>query len=164
MTLADFALLVNASPKWVLNTRAVLGPGVRYTVAAAERLALVRLLNRDFAVPLPRAWTLAREALAKTPAQSGLAECPSEDGIVSVSVDVQRLRSAIATRRSLIANMPPQRRAGRKPKRSPNPLAAAKRYGLDMTLCQANFLRTPAKRLGQLDGMVAFSQNVRRMP
>lgn len=164
MTLADFALLVNASPKWVLNTRAVLGPGIRYTVPVAERLALVRLLNRDFAITLPRAWALAGEALSKTPDPSGVVECPAEDGIVSVSVDVQRLRAAIAVRRSLLTTMPRRRRAGRKPERQSNALAAAQRYGFDVTLWQANFMRTPAERLGQLDGMMAFSQNVRRKP
>ena len=162
MTLADFALLVNASPKWVLNTRAVLGPGIRYTTAVAERLALARLLNRAFEIPMPRAWTLAGEALRTTPGPSGLIEFPAEYGIVKLSVDVQRLRAAIATRRSLLVTMPPRRRAGRKPKRQANPITAATRYGIDVTLLQANLGRGHAERLRQLDGMATCRTHVRR--
>lgn len=163
MTLADFALLVDASPKWVLNTRAVLGPGVRYTVAVAERLALVRLLNRDLAIPLPRAWALAGESLARTTGSSRQVEFPVGDGTVNLSVDVHRLRSAIATRRSLLATMPPRRRTGRRPKRQSNPLAAAREYGLDVTLLQANLARRPTERLRQLDAMAAFRSHVHRV-
>jgi len=163
MTLADFAVLVDASPKWVLNTRAVLGPGLRYTVAVAERLALVKALNRDLAISLPRAWALAGEALAKTPDPSGLVNFVAGDGTANLAVDIHRLRSAISTRRSQLANMPQQRRAGRKSKRQSNPLTAARRYGLDVTLLQANLSRGPAERLRQLDAMAAFRSHVHRM-
>ena len=163
MTLADFAVLVDASPKWVLNTRAVLGPGIRYTVAVAERLSLVRTLNRDLAISLPRAWALAGEALARTPDPSGLVNFVAGDGTANLTIDIDRLCSAISTRRSLLTTMPPGRRVGRKPKRRSNPLTAARRYGLDVTLLQANLSRHPAERLRQLDAMAAFRSRVRRM-
>jgi hypothetical protein len=164
VTLADFALLVDATRKWVLNTRAVLGSGVRYSLAVAERMALVRVLNRDLSVPLPRAWDLAGDALAESSSASGLIECQIGGGSVSLSIDVRRLRSALATRRSLLSTMPPRRRAGRKPKRVADPLAAAREYGLDVTLLEANLARHPAQRLRQLDDMAAFTANVRRGP
>ena len=162
MTLAEFALLVDASPKWVLNTRAVLGPAIRYSLAVAERLALARLLNRDLAILLPRAWTLAGEAVAKPPGPSGRVEFPAGDGTLNLSVDLKLLRSAIATRRSQIANMPVRQRAGRKPKRDAA-LSAAKRYGLDVSLIEANLARPPVERLRQLDAMAAFRIAVRRV-
>lgn len=105
---------------------------------------------------------MAGEVLRTTPGPSGLVDLPAEDGIVKLSVDVQRLRAAIATRRSLLVTMPSRRRAGRKPKRQANPVTVASRYGLDVTLLQANLGRGHAERLRQLDGMAAFSKNVRR--
>ena len=161
MTLAEFRLLVGAPAKWVLNARALLGSGMRYSVAAAERLALTRLLNSDLGIPLPLAWTMAGSVLAG-PAAPGSARLIGSDGILEVTIDVERLRSAIATRRAELVNLPPRRRAGRKPGRPSNPVAAAREYGFDVTLLEANLKRTPLQRLRQLDGMMAFSRSVRR--
>ena len=162
MTLAEFALLVDATPKWVLNTRAVLGSSVRYSVAIAERLALVRLLNRDLSIPLPRAWELAGAALTHTSGPSGMFELVAGDGTVTLAIAVHRIRAAIATRRSQLATMPPRLQAGRKPKRPPNSLMAARRYGLDLSLLRANVARRPDERLRQLDAMASFRSRVRR--
>ena len=161
MTLAEFALLVDARPKWVLNTRAILGSGVRYTVAVAERLALARVLNRDLSIPLPRVWELAGEALASGGKSF---EFTAGDGTATLAIDLNRLRAAVATRRSLFAEMPARRRVGRKPKRAANPLVAARNYGLDVTLLQANLARHPSVRLRQLDDMAAFRSRVHRKP
>jgi hypothetical protein len=156
MTLAEFAILVDAPAKWVLNTNALLGFDARYTLEGAERMALVRVLNREFSIALPRALELADIALH--------ASAPKRDeyGVVRFLVDVPRLRAALATRRSQLANQHTRRRAGRKPGRVA-PIAAAKRYGLDVTLLQANLERHPTERLRQLDGMMAFSKAVRRV-
>lgn len=162
MTLAEFAVLVDASPKWVLNTRAVLGPVIRYTMPVAERLALMRQLNRELAIPQPHAWWLAGSALAKPPDDSGRVELSAGDGTLNLTIDVRRLQSAIVTRRSVVASMPARRRAGRKPKRQANAVTAATHYGFDVTLIHANLARTPLQRLRQLDGMVAFRAQVRR--
>ena len=161
MQLAEFALLVDADPKWVLNTRAILGRGVRYTVEAAERVALVRILNRELGIPLPAAWELAGNALTRTEPK-GVFEQASSGEIVTLTIDVRRLRAAVATRRSQLATMHGSKRAGRKPKRALNALEAARRYGLDVTLLQANLARSPKVRLRQLDGMAALPTLVRR--
>ena len=164
MTLTDFALLVDAPPKWVLNTRAILGPGVRYTVPIAERLALVRVLNRDLGIALPRAWSLAGAALLRPVGQSNVVSVVAGDGLVTLEIDVHRLQAALATRRSQLATMHEPRRAGRKPSRSSNPVFAAQRHGLDVSLLQANLKRSPSERLRQLDAMASFSSRVRRKP
>jgi hypothetical protein len=153
MTLAEFATLVDAPTKWVLNTNALLGFDAQYKLEDAEHLALIRVLNRDFSIALPRALELARTVLQST----GQGD---ESGIVQLLVDVTRLRAAIATRRSQLATQHAPRRAGRKPGRVA-PIAAAKRYGLDITLLQDNLTRRPIERLRQLDGMMAFSKAVR---
>jgi hypothetical protein len=160
MVLADFSLLVDAPPKWVLNTRAVLGAGVRYSLAVAERLALARVLNRDLAIPLPKAWELAGSALG--PVASDTVEFTAGDGTVTVIVDLYRLRAALAVRRAELATMSPRRRAGRKPRRTSDALAAAERYGLDIGLLKANLTRSPDERLRQLDAMGSFRSRVRR--
>ena len=95
MTLAEFSLLVDAPPKWVLNARATIGRAPAYSVAAAEQLAIVRVLNRDFAVPLPRAWRLAGESLS-TGTFGGPVRFIGSDGTVALEIDVTRIRSAIS--------------------------------------------------------------------
>ena len=160
MVLGDFSLLVDAPPKWVLNTRAILGLGMRYSIAVAERLALVRVLNRDLSVPLPKAWELAGSALLQ--GASDTVEFAAGDGTVTVVVDLYRLRAAVAVRRAELAIMSPRRRAGRKPGRSSDPLAAAEHYGLDIGLLKANLARQPDERLRQLDAMASFRSRVRR--
>ncbi len=162
MTLAEFSLLVDATPKWVLNTRAVLGSGVRYSVAIAERLALVRVLNRDLSIPLPRAWELAGAALTHAPLPSGEFALVAGDGTVTLAIDVHRVRAAIATRRSQLVSMPPRLQSGRRPKRPSNSLTAARRHGLDISLLKANVARRPDERLRQLDAMASFRSRVRR--
>ena len=161
MRLAEFALLVDADPKWVLNTRALLGRRFRYSVEAAERLALVRQLNRELRTPLPAAWELAGKALAHADTESVFEEATS-DGVLTLRIDVGRVRAAVATRRSQVATMHRPRRPGRKPKRTSNAIEAARRYGLDVTLLRANLARTPKQRIRQLDGMAAFATAVRR--
>ena len=157
MTLAQFAILVDAPAKWVLNTNALLALGSRYTLEGAERMALLRILNRDFGIVLPKALELANIVL-----QSSEGEAEEAVGIVRLLVDLPRLRAAIATRRALLATQHAPRRAGRKGRRSA-PIAAARRYGIDVTLLQANLARSPTQRLRQLDGMVAFSSQFRRL-
>lgn len=161
MRLAEFALLVDANPKWVLNTRALLGRGVRYSVEVAERLALVRLLNREFGIQLPTAWQLAGKALTQTAAGEVFEE-RSEGGLVTLRIDVRGLGAVVATRRSQLATMHQPRRAGRKSKSARDPVENARQYGLDLSLLQANLNRTPMQRIRQLDGMAAFTKRVRR--
>ena len=157
MTLTEFAILVDSPPKWVLNTHAILGLSPEYTLEAAERLALIRILNRDLDIALLRARDLADSVLRGSPGTH------ETTGIAALAVDLPRLRAAISTRRSQVATQHSPRRAGRKPRRTA-PLKAARTYGIDLTLLQANLWRHPVDRLRQLDGMVAFSQAVRRMP
>jgi hypothetical protein len=156
VTLAEFSIVVDAPPKWVLNTRAILGLDSDYTVEAAEHLALVRALNRDFGIALPRASDLAVRALRSVT----VAAVPS--GFANLVIDVVRLRMAIATRLSLLSTQHAPRRAGRKPRRTA-PLSAAKRHGLDVTLLRANLALSPADRLRQLDAMASFRTRVRRV-
>ena len=159
MTLGQFAVLVGAEPKWILNARAVLGRDLRYSVSTAERLSLAQLLSSDFQIPLPRAWAIAGEALDH---DVDAYRVTTDDGLLSLEIDLARLRSAIAIRRSQLATTHQPRRAGRKPARRRDAIEAARRYGLDVTLLQANIERRPEERLRQLDDMAAFLSRVKR--
>lgn len=44
-----------------------------------------------------------------------------------------------------------------------DPLKAAREYGVDLSLLQANLRRTPAERLRQLDAMLSFVHRIRRV-
>lgn len=165
MTLAEFALLVDAEPKWVLNARQVLGRAIRYTVPVAEQLAITHLLQRSLQVSLAVSWVLARRTLAASEKETvpvPVRLAITADETITLSIDVHRLRSALNTRRSRVATMHAPRRAGRPARRTSSALRAAEEYGLDLSLLRANLNRSPAQRLRQLDGMVAFRKRVRR--
>lgn len=162
MTLAEFAILVDAPPKWVLNTRALLGSGLRYSLPVAERLAVVRRLNNHLLIPLPKAWTLAARLLEATADAHGDVRLEFGEGLIGLSLDVLHVRAAIAARRSRVATLHAPRRAGRKRRRVTDPLDAAERYGLDLGLMRANLARSPAARLRQLDAMARFRKQAKR--
>ena len=158
MTLAEFSLLVDAPPKWVLNTRALLRDTDPYSMRVAERLAIVRVLNAELGIPLARADRLARAAVTAR----SVTRVPLSDGTMTLEIDFGRIEAAVATRASQLATMHEPRRPGRRPGRSVAPVRAAERYGIDIGLLKSNLARSPAARLRQLDAMAAFRSRVRR--
>jgi hypothetical protein len=158
VTLAQFSRLVAAPSKWVLNARALLGLQEPYSAEAAEGLAIIRVLNSVFGMQLGTAAGVATQALD----HDETARIASPDGIVTVEVDMERLRSAVATRMSAVANTYAPRRPGPRPRRSRAPIDAAEQYGIDIGLLKANLARTPETRLRQLDAMASFRSRVRR--
>ncbi len=163
MTLAAFALLVDAAPKWILNASAVLHDAFRYSIPHAQRLAAARALQEGASMPLPRAWSLAGEAIPQyTRDRAPVTLTADPDATVSVTLDVHRILAAVSARLSRLRTMHSPRRRGRRSRAHRNPLRAAVEYGVDLSLLEANLRRTPAERLRQLDAMVAFSRSVRR--
>lgn len=163
MTLAQFALLVEASPKWVLNARAVLGGKVRYLLPVAQRVAIARALQAALGLPLPPAFKLAGEALqGYSGGKERVTVGDAGRGIVVTEVDVHRVLAAVNVRLSQLRTMHAPRQAGRPPKARRQALKVAEEYGVDLSLLAANLGRSPAERLRQLDGMVEFRRRVRR--
>jgi hypothetical protein len=70
----------------------------------------------------------------------------SADGSVQVSVDVARYQSTFMARLAASRRAQPQRR-GRPARRPSDPIAAARAYGIDISLLQSNLLRTPEERV-----------------
>lgn len=169
MTLGEFSLLVNVEPKWVLNASATLGGSLAYTLPAAKRLAVARALNQALGVPIPKAYELAAQILARYKAELPVTlrtegKAGELGDAVHTTVDVHRILAAVYTGLSRLRTAYAPRRRGRPVTARRDPVQAAAEYGLDLTLLSANLGRTPAQRLRQLDAMAGFRRHVRRRP
>ena len=161
MTLGEFAYVIDADPKWVLNAAAVLGDPLPYTLPAARRLVVARALNAEAGMPVGRAYRVAERALARYDGSRKTVALSSDDGSVTVTVDLYRLLASVSAGMSRLAVLYAPKQRGR-PIRHRNAIKAAQDYGLDLTLLEANLRRTPAERLRMLDQMVEFRRKVRR--
>lgn len=151
----------------MLNGHAVWGGSRAYSMPLARQLAVTHELQSALGIPLAVAFRVAGDALAAQPI-AGLTLVPVREGAdAMVAVDVARLLAAVEARASAWRAGYGARAAGRPPKtRRPSRTAALERardWGLDLSLVQANLRRTPEQRLRQLDAMVAFRRQVRRV-
>jgi len=144
----------------VQNARAALGLRKRYDLEGARRLGLARLLSQATHMPLRRAYGVAGKALQSWPERKEWAG-ENPDGSVRIVVDVERYLSAFATRLSLSRTYYLERRRGRPPNRVREPIAAAKAYGVDVSLLQESLKLTPEERVQRLDENVTFLKSVR---
>ncbi|HEY8106193.1 MAG TPA: hypothetical protein VIE46_08790 [Gemmatimonadales bacterium] len=148
MTLAAFAILVGAPPKWCQNALSVLGRPLRYTEPLARTLGLARLLEQH-GLSLKTAVDRATEALAVHPPAAVRWRDPS--AITGLRVDVPRYVSQFSLRQARLRDDPP-RGAGRPPaSRKGGGIRAAARYGLDLDALKAGLRLSPAERLVALD-------------
>jgi hypothetical protein len=163
VTLAEFAYLLDVSPKWVQNAAAALGGSLRYTLPSAQRMAVARALAETTGMPLPRAWGLAGRVLREFDGSSEPVQVSDELSPVDVTVDVFRILAAVNVGLSRLRTTYEPRRRGRPARARRNPIRAAEAYGLDLSLLAANLRRTPAERLRQLDAMADFRRRSRRV-
>jgi hypothetical protein len=163
MTPAEFALLLDADPKWVQNVAASLHRRLPPTVAVARRLAVARALTQALELPLPRAWELAALALrGYAGSDRPVTVAPAGPGIVTLTIEVHRILAGISARLSLLRTSYHPRQRGR-PRAPRDPLRAAREYGVDLSLLRSNLRLSQADRLRQLDRMAAFRRRVRRV-
>lgn len=160
MTLGQFAVIVGASPRWVQNARAVLGLRGRYADEEARRLGLARDIQDASGSSLRQAWRWARDALAAWPKQREWAH-GGQRGSVRLVVDLERYLSIYAVRLSLSRTRYAERRRGRPPRRPRDPIAAARAYGIDISLLVENLKRSPEERLRTLDEAHEFLRSAR---
>lgn len=148
MTLAAFAALVGAPPKWCQNALLVLGRPLRYTEPLARTLGLARLLEQH-GLPLKTAVARAAEALAVSPPAAVRWRDPS--AITGLRIDVPRYVTHFALRLARLRDDPP-RGAGRPPRApSAGGVRAAERHGLDLGALRAGLRHSPCERLTALD-------------
>ena len=150
MTLGQFATVVGAKPRWVQNAHAVLGLKARYNEARAKTLGLARQLNEQLRIPLVEAYPIARKAIAAWPAK-GVWEREDPTGIVTLRVDMARYLSGYAARLALARNWYAEKKRGRPRKSRKRGIAAAREYGIDLTLLEESLKRTPEERLRRLE-------------
>jgi hypothetical protein len=148
MTLAAFAHLVGATPKWCQNALAALGLPLRYDPALARALGLARILHQAHRLPLRAALDLARKALAAG-RDDGL-ERTDPARVATLAIDLRRYLTLFALRLAGVKSAPP-RRAGRPPRPRPGGRRAAEAYGLDLGALRAGLRVSPAERLRALD-------------
>lgn len=166
MTRTQFAKSVNADEKWVENTAALLKrPRTAYTPEEACWFGLVRLLTRDFAIPVLRAATFADDALREPPEARAVQLTASEDGIAVIVLDLARYYPSFTARLSSALHHTGPARLGRPQSsdqhRDRNPIARAEEYGIDLTLLREGLRLVPAERLARLDANVAFLRSLR---
>lgn len=149
VTLADFAVLTGATPRWCQNALQTLGLGFRYDPDLAQTLGLARLLQQHHGIALPRAMAVAEPALREGPRMSVRVDDPT--GATAILVDVPRYLTQFGLRSARLRADAPRRRG--RPWSTPTGggIAAAEAYGLDLGALRSGLRLTPAQRLRQLD-------------
>lgn len=162
MTLAQVAVSAAADMKWLRNSSALLRRRILYTAADSRWWGLVRLLTESLELPLTGA---ARAATASLSDETGVLVRFDRDPSHSASlqVDLARYGSVFLGNLSRALNHETPKRRGRPVGRSVGgPIAAAKRYGIDLGLLRSALDRTPAERLAMLEANAAFVRGMRK--
>lgn len=164
LTQEQFALAAGADEKWVENSARQLGCQLARTPAEARWLGLVRLLTRDFEIPVARAGKLAELALSHRPATPALTLAQSAGSVVALVVNLARYHSTFIASLSAALHHATPRRRGRPATelsgRAHDPVADAAAYGVDVSLLRESLRRTPAELLESLDEDVAFLADI----
>ncbi len=160
MTLGQFAVAVGAPARWVQNAYQALGIPARYTEDLARRLSFARTVKAACGMSLRQAFPLAEEALARWP-QHRTWELAGPDGVVRMTLDLERFLSDCTVRLSLARCWYAEKRRGRPPKKRRRGIAWAKWYGVDISLLEASLRLTPEQRLKRLDEAVEFFRKAR---
>ena len=163
MTLAQVAISAAADLKWLLNSSALLRRPIRRTASDSRWWGLVRLLTETLALPLNSAARAATASLADNDQRLiTFGSDPSHSA--SLQIDLERYGSVFLGNlsRALVHETP--KRRGRPVGRSRGgALAAAKRYGIDLSLIRSALERTPAERLAVLEANAAFVRGMRKL-
>ena len=164
LTRTQFAAAVRADEKWVENTSRVLGRRLAYTLAEARWMGVIRLLTRDFGIPIVRAGALADEALRHAPETRALSLAVSDEGAATLVIDLARYHSTFAAALSAAFSHGGGRRRGRPPSgrvHRGGALVAAESHGVDVSLLRAAMAQSPAERLARLDANAGFLRALR---
>ena len=148
LTPQGFARAVDADLKWVANTARLLGRALQRTEPDARRFAIVRILSRDFGLPLDAADRAATVVLAAPTAARTVTVRPLPDAPASLVIDAARLWSGFVARLSTARTLDVARRRGRPfgdKRRSARD--AARHFGIDIGTIQYALAHPPGERL-----------------
>lgn len=148
LTPQGFARAVDADLKWVANSARLLGHRLDRTEIEARRFAVIRILSRDFGVPLDAADRAAAAVMAAPAAARTVTVRPLPDAPASLVIDAARLWSGFIVRLSAARTLDLPRRRGRPfgdKRRSARD--AARHFGIDMGTIQFALSHEPGERL-----------------
>ena len=160
MTLGQFATAVGAPKRWVQNAFQALGLPAEYTPDLARRIRFAKVVKEACGMPLRQAFPLAPEALARWP-EHRTWELTGPEGVVRMSLDLERFLSDCTVRLSLARCWYAEQRRGRPPMKRRRGIAWARWYGVDVSLLEASLRLTPEQRLRRLDEAVEFFRSAR---
>jgi hypothetical protein len=160
MTPRQTAVAAASDLKWLTNSASLLGRRLRYTAEAARWWGLVRLLVDDLGLTLKAAAEAATAALGT--GKPGSAQETDSPRTVRIEFDLPRYESIFLANLSRALNQETPRRRGRVRANTGGPIAAARRYGVDIGLLRTALDRTPGERLALLDRNVEFLRAARR--
>jgi hypothetical protein len=165
MTARQTAIAAAADLKWLTNSAGLLRRALRYTPDHARWWGLVRLLVDELGLSLKAAADTASNALRSPGSSSKVRVSADPSGSAALVVDLPRYESIFLGNlsRALVQETP--RRRGRvKQSSRKDAIAAARDYGIDISLLRSALERTPAERLSLLESNAAFIRGMRRRP
>jgi hypothetical protein len=130
-------------------------------------MGVIRLLARDFGIPVAHAAELADQVLRHTPETRALPLAVSNDGAATLVIDLARYHSTFVAALSAAVIHGGARQRGRplsKRSRRRDPLAVARHHGVDVSLLRESIDRSPAERLARLDANASFLNALRPVP
>lgn len=166
LTRSQFAAVVRADEKWVENTARVLGRQLAYTPQEARYFGIIRLLANQFGIPVARSAQLAVDAMRQPPDIRALILDGSVDGSAALVLDLSRYHSGLVAALATALHRGGPRRAGRpvsvrEQGGKYDPIGAAERHGVDISLLRQSLRQSPAERLARLDTNAAFLRSLR---
>jgi hypothetical protein len=160
MTLGQFSVAVGAPKRWVQNAFQALGLPPEYTSELARRIRFAKVVKEACGMPLRQGFPLAEGAVGRWP-EHRTWELVGPDGVVHMTLDLERFLSDCNVRLSLALCWYAEKRRGRPPKKRRRDIAWAKWYGVDVSLLEASLRLTPEQRLKRLDEAVEFFRKAR---
>jgi hypothetical protein len=163
MTARQTAIAAAADLKWLTNSARLLRRTLRHTPDHAKWWGLVRLLVDELGLSLKAAAYAASTALRSPGSSSQFRASADPSGSAALVIDLPRYESIFLGNlsRALVQETPRRRGRIRQSSRK-NAVAAARDYGIDISLLRSALERTPAERLSLLESNAAFIRGMRR--
>ena len=113
MTRGQFSHAIDADEKWVENSARLLGRTLAYTAEEARWMRLVRILVRDFGMPLSRAAEISEQAMPLPPDTRSAELARNDSRTAALNLDLARYHSQFAAALSAALSLVGSRKRGR---------------------------------------------------
>ena len=113
MTRGQFSHAIDADEKWVENSARLLGRSLAYTPEEARWMRLVRILVRDFGLPLSRAAEISEQAVSLPKDTESIKLARNDSRTATLTLDLARYHSQYGAALSAALNLVGSRKRGR---------------------------------------------------